>query len=122
MRRLAAAGSAIAIVVMLAGLHGRLGAAGDAQPTAISAPGLVGVLAIEDARAPVADDLRALLAAARSNNVTIQRAAVRALGRLERRDVITDLLPYLQTRDQQVADEAASALALAMRGPALPGT
>jgi peptidyl-prolyl cis-trans isomerase B (cyclophilin B) len=122
MRRLAAAGGAVAIAVTLAVLHGRLDAAEGAQPTAISAPGLMGVLAIEDARAPVADDLRALLAAARSSTVGIQRAAVRALGRLERRDVITDLLSYLQARDPQVADEAASALALAMRGPALPGT
>ena len=122
MRKLAAAAGAVAIGVILTGLPGRLGAADGAQPTAISAPGLIGVLAIEDARAPVADDLRALLVAARSSNVSIQRAAVRALGRLERRDVITDLLPYLQARDQQVADEAASALSLAMRGPALAGT
>ncbi|MEO7272514.1 MAG: peptidylprolyl isomerase [Vicinamibacterales bacterium] len=122
MRRLAAVGGAVAIVVTLATVPGRLGAAAGGQPTAIPAPGLIGVLAVEDARAPVADDLRALLVAARSNNVGIQRAAVRALGRLERREVITDLLPYLQARDPQTADEAASALALAMRGPALAGS
>ena len=114
-------GGAVAVVVMLAGLHAAPGAAGGAQPTAISAPGLIGVLAVEDARAPLPEDLRALLAAARSGNAAVQRAAVRALGRLERRDVVTDLLPYLQARDPQVADEAASALALALRGPALRG-
>jgi len=121
-RRLAAVGGALVAVMMVAGLHATPGAAGGGQPTAISAPGLIGVLAVEDARAPVPEDLRALLAAARSSNVSVQRAAVRALGRLERRDVITDLLPSLQARDPEVADEAASALALAMRGPALPGT
>jgi peptidyl-prolyl cis-trans isomerase B (cyclophilin B) len=83
--------------------------------------GLIGVLALEDARAPLPEDLRALVSLARSGTVAVQRAAVRALGRLERRDVITDLLPYLQARDAGVAEEAASALLLASRGEGLPG-
>ena len=79
------------------------------------------MLAIEDARAPLPEDLSALVALARSGNVGVQRAAVRALGRLERRDVVTDLLQYLQARDAGVSEEAASSLVLALRGEPLPG-
>jgi len=114
-RRLAC-GVAFALVVGLARLPAGLGAAAPAQPGTLSAPGLIGVLAVEDARAPLPDDLRALLAAARSGGVAAQRAAVRALGRLERRDVIPDLLPYLSVPDPQTRDEAAVALSLALRG------
>ena len=96
MRRLHSASGAVAVVVLARRPDAAAGASGGEQATAISAPGLLGVLAIEDARAPLPDDVRALLAAARSGNPAIQRAAVRALGRLERRDVITDVLPFLQ--------------------------
>src|SRR5262249_17729577 len=89
--------------------------------TGASSSGLLAVLAIEDARAPLPEDLRALLSLARSGNVVVQRAAVRALGRLERRDVVTDLLEYLHAREADVREEAASALLLAMRGEPLPG-
>jgi cyclophilin family peptidyl-prolyl cis-trans isomerase/HEAT repeat protein len=97
------------------------GAMAPAIQTSGPSSGLLGVLAIEDARAPFPDDLRALLSLARSNNVVVQRAAVRALGRLERRDVVTDLLEFLHARDAEVQEEAASALLLAMRGEPLPG-
>ena len=117
MRRQTAFAGVSAIVVLLAGLA----AVGRAQ-TGAGTPGLIDVLALEDARAPLPDDVRPLLVAARSGNAGVQRAAVRALGRLERRDVIADLLPYLQARDREVADEAASALALAMRDQAIAGT
>ena len=120
MRRLRPASGAVAVFVMLARLYATAAAPGG-QATAISAPGLLGVLAIEDARAPLPDDVRALLAAARSGNLAIQRAAVRALGRLERRDVIPDLLQLLGVSDLQMRDEAAVALSLALRGPALAG-
>ena len=73
-----------------------------------SSSNVIAVLAIEDARAPLSEDLRALLALARSGNVTVQRAAVRALGRLERRDVVTDLEEFLRSRDSGVAEAAAS--------------
>ncbi len=86
-----------------------------------SSADLSGVLAIEDARAPFPEDLRALLSAARSGNVVVQRAAVRALGRLERRDVVPDLLTYLHARDPGVAEEAATALLLALGGEPVAG-
>ena len=80
---------------------------------------LLGVLAVEDARAPVPDDVRTLLTVARSGRGAVQRAAIRALGRLERRELIAELVPYLRSGDLAVRDEAASAIAMAMRGPAL---
>jgi cyclophilin family peptidyl-prolyl cis-trans isomerase/HEAT repeat protein len=89
--------------------------------TRASSSGLIGVLAIEDARAPLPEDLRTLLSFARSSDVVVQRAAVRALGRFERRDVVTDLLQYLHSRDSGVGEEAASSLLLALRGGPLPG-
>ena len=46
---------------------------------------------------------------------------MRALGRLERRDVVTDLLQYLHARDPGVSEEAASSLLLALRGEPVPG-
>jgi cyclophilin family peptidyl-prolyl cis-trans isomerase/HEAT repeat protein len=80
---------------------------------------LLGILAIEDARAPVPDDVRTLLSLARSGRGDVQRAAIRALGRLERRELVVELVPYLRSGDLAVREEAASAIALAMRGPAL---
>ncbi|HET7219288.1 MAG TPA: peptidylprolyl isomerase [Vicinamibacterales bacterium] len=72
------------------------------------------ILSIEDARAPTRSDLDVLLAATRSS---LRDPAIRALGRLQRRDVITDLLPFLAARETRAT--AATALALALKGPAL---
>ena len=64
-------------------------------------PGITGspegtaILSIEDRRAPTAHDLAVLVEATRSTQPFIQHAAIRALGRLERRDVVTNLLPLL---------------------------
>ena len=71
------------------------------------------ILAIEDARAPTESDLAVLLEGARSEG-DVQLAAIRALGRLERRDVIPDLLLLLTP--QATRGEAANALAQALRG------
>ena len=95
-------------------------AASDAQQTRPS-PGsrevtLPVILSIEDVRAPTRADLEVLLAATRG---PIGQVAIRALGRLERRDVITDLLPFLAAPTTRAA--AATALGLALRGPALDG-
>ena len=128
MRLVARLAGVIAAAMIVGGAGYATGVlAGDAalapgsQTTGPSPTSLVGVLAIEDARAPLPGDVGALLAAARSGNLAVQRAAVRALGRLERRDAVTDLLPYLSAPDMQVRDEAANGLMLALRGPALPG-
>ncbi len=124
--------SAVAAAVALATIVGTAGrpapqparqspAAQGVQTPGASLPGVAGVLAVEDARAPFPEDVRALLTAAGSGTPAVQRAAVRAIGRLERRDLIPELLPRLRARDAGVAEEAAVALALAMRGEPLPG-
>ena len=87
-------------------------------------PGLTGtpqgsaILRIEEARAPTPQDLALLIESARSAQPHIQQAAIQALGRLERRDVVTDLLPYLRTGPNRA--EAAHAIGQAMRGELLP--
>jgi cyclophilin family peptidyl-prolyl cis-trans isomerase/HEAT repeat protein len=72
------------------------------------------ILAIEDARAPTFGDLQVLVRASRTADTDVKIAAIRALGRLERRDVITGLLPLLSTRATRA--DAANAIAQAFRG------
>ena len=89
-------------------------------------PGITGtpqgtaILMVEDARAPTPHDIGVLVESARSAQPHIQQAAIRALGRLERRDVVTDLLAYLRSTDAATRSEAANAIAQAMRGERLP--
>jgi cyclophilin family peptidyl-prolyl cis-trans isomerase len=73
------------------------------------------ILAIEDARAQTFADLQVLVLASRSGDADVKIAAIRALGRLERREVITGLLPLLTSRATRA--EAANAIAQAFRGP-----
>ncbi len=77
---------------------------------------LLTIARIEDRRAPTRGDLDVLISALRGP--LADRAAL-ALGRLQRRDVIRDLLPLLSSDDTRAS--AATALALALRGPALDG-
>ena len=99
---------------------------------ALAGAALPAILAAEDSRLPLPDDLhtpgidtlrakqiedlRLLLELARSKDAATHVAAVRALGRLERRDLIPDLLPYLVTGS---AREAAHAIAQSFRGAPL---
>ena len=76
----------------------------------------VNVLAAEDRRAQLPRDLATLRAAARSRDPQTARLAVRALGRLERTDVIADITPALRHPLPEVRSEAANALAQAARG------
>ncbi|HEU4936239.1 MAG TPA: peptidylprolyl isomerase [Vicinamibacterales bacterium] len=73
---------------------------------------------IDTLRAKQTEDLRLLVEFARSKDVLTQLRAIRALGRLERRELIPDLLRYLTP---PTTDETARAVAQAFRGPALPG-
>lgn len=95
-------------------------AAGGAAPSA-QADRRRALLAIEEARAPAAGDIRALLQAAASGDESLQAMALRTLGRLERRDVVADLLPYLHGKSAVARHEAANAIAQAFRGAPLPG-
>ena len=88
-------------------------------PVAVGAITLPLILAIEDARVPTIDDERVLVLATESDNDGIRNAAIRALGRLERRDVIPDLLPLLTPAATRA--EAANAIAQSLRGPRLEG-
>ncbi|MBA2303384.1 MAG: peptidylprolyl isomerase [Acidobacteria bacterium] len=102
----------------------------DQQPPTLTnppgPPGLTGtpqgtaILRIEDARAATPQDVALLIESARSSQLFIQHAALRALGRLERRDVVTDLLPYLRSSSSATRTEAANAIAQAMQGDRLP--
>jgi peptidyl-prolyl cis-trans isomerase B (cyclophilin B) len=91
-------------------------AAAHGQQAPASSASLSIILSIEDDRAPARRDLDVLLAATRG---PLRVYAIRALGRLQRRDVITDLLPLLASRDTR--DATATALALALKGPPLDG-
>jgi cyclophilin family peptidyl-prolyl cis-trans isomerase/HEAT repeat protein len=73
--------------------------------------------AIDTLRAKQMEDLRLLLELARSRDVPTHARAVRALGRLERRELIPDLLQYLMTGS---IAETANAIAQAFRGAPLP--
>ena len=77
------------------------------------------ILAAEDARAPTPADLALLVESAASPNPLVQRTAIRALGRLERRDVVSNLIPYLRSAQVSVRTEAAFAIAQAMKGEPL---
>jgi cyclophilin family peptidyl-prolyl cis-trans isomerase/HEAT repeat protein len=89
-------------------------------------PGITGspegvvILRIEDERAPTPHDLAVLVEATRSTQPFIQHAAIRALGRLERRDVVTNLLPLLVSGSADTREQAAFAIAQAMGGDRLP--
>ena len=86
------------------------------RPATGAASDLQSILAIEDDRAATASDLDVLLAATRGPLAT---SAIRALGRLERRDVIGGILPLLAGENTRGA--AATALVVALRGRALDG-
>ena len=72
--------------------------------------------AIDTLRARQMEDVRLLLELARSKDVSTHTRAVRALGRLERREVIPELLQYLTTAP---IGESANAIAQAFHGAPL---
>ena len=86
----------------------------DARITA--SPEGTAILAAEDARAPRPQDVALLIENAGSADPSLQIAAIRALGRLERRDVVSHLIPHLRSPRAATRTEAAFAVAQAMRG------
>jgi cyclophilin family peptidyl-prolyl cis-trans isomerase/HEAT repeat protein len=81
----------------------------------------VAILAAEDSRAPTPTELATLVEGTRSAVRELKLAAVRALGRLERRDVVSALLPLAGDKDAEVRTTAAHAIGQAMQGEPLPG-
>lgn len=74
------------------------------------------VLQAEDRRAPTAADLATLRSGARSADAQTVRAAVRALGRLERPALIADITPALRHAAPEIRVEAATAIGQAAQG------
>ncbi|MDE3154962.1 MAG: peptidylprolyl isomerase [Acidobacteriota bacterium] len=68
------------------------------------------LLQAEDSRAATSRDLNRLLADARSRNATLQRLAIRAIGRLERPDLARYVYPHLAAPLPETRMEAANAL------------
>src|SRR5580704_4005159 len=82
-----------------------------AQPVA-----RLSILQAEDRRAPTPRDLAVLRAGLHSGEAGTVRAAVRALGRLERPALVADILPSLKHPLPEVRAEAANALGQAAAG------
>ena len=81
----------------------------------------VAILAAEDSRAATPEQLAVLIEGTRSAVPQLKLAAVRALGRLERRDLVSSLLPFLRDASASVRSTAAHAIGQAMTGPPLNG-
>ena len=82
------------LLMMLAAQPGGRSAAPQSLPS-LTATRLA-ILAAEDRRAPDARDLATIRAGAHSEDAETVRIAVRALGRLERPELIADILPGLR--------------------------
>ena len=76
----------------------------------------VNVLRAEERRAPTARDVSRLRTAARSSNIQTARFALRAMGRLERPDLIRYLIPALRYRWPETRATAAHAIGQAAVG------
>lgn len=79
------------------------------------------ILQAEDRRAQKPADLATIRSGARSGDGNTARIGLRALGRLERPALITDILPGLRHRLPEVRAEAANAVAQAAQGAKAPG-
>jgi cyclophilin family peptidyl-prolyl cis-trans isomerase len=73
-------------------------------------------VAAEDRRAPTAVDLARIRSGARSADAQTVRIAVRALGRLERPELIGDIVPILKHSLPEIRAEAANAIGQAAQG------
>ncbi len=72
------------------------------------------LMAAEDRRGATEDDLLTLRHAAGVQEASMRRAAARALGRLERAELLPDILPLLEDSDAEVRAAAATAVAQAL--------
>jgi peptidyl-prolyl cis-trans isomerase B (cyclophilin B) len=101
------------LVVLAAGPSGRTTAA---QSLSGLTAARLAILAAEDRRAPEARDLATIRAGVHSGDATTVRIAVRALGRLERPELMADILPSLRHPLPEIRAEAANAVAQAAQG------
>jgi cyclophilin family peptidyl-prolyl cis-trans isomerase len=92
-----------------------------AQKSATGGATRQAILVAEDRRAPDAHDLAIIRAGLRSQDADTIRIAVRALGRLERPELIADIASSLKSPLPEVRAEAANAIGQAAQGwKALP--
>jgi len=75
---------------------------------------LAAIFAAEQARAATAGQLAVLTTSTRHPDTLVQRYAVRALGRLERADLMPQIVPALGAKAETVRAEAANAIAQAL--------
>jgi cyclophilin family peptidyl-prolyl cis-trans isomerase len=101
--------------MLLAALAAQPGGQRVASLSSLAAERLA-ILAAEDRRAPTARDLATIRAGVHSGDATTQRIALRALGRLERPELIADIVPGLRHALPEVRSEAANAIGQAARG------
>jgi cyclophilin family peptidyl-prolyl cis-trans isomerase/HEAT repeat protein len=80
------------------------------------AQGQLSILHAEDRRAPTSRDLATIRAGLRSGDPLTARVAVRALGRLERPELIPDITALLRHAVPEVRAEAANAIGQAAQG------
>lgn len=73
---------------------------------------------LDQHRLRMSEDVRVLLKFTRARNVEAQRLAIRALGRYESREFVTELIPLLAS--EEVRPETARAVVQAFRGPVHP--
>ncbi len=90
-----------------------------AEDSRLALPDDLRTPAIETFRAKQVEDLRILLELARSNHPPTSVRAIRALGRLERRELIPELMLYVPSA--VFTSDASFAIAQAFRGDPLPG-
>src|SRR5260221_482393 len=96
---------ALLIVAARAGLQPQ-----SARPTQVA------ILEVEDRRASTARDLAVIRAGLNSPDGQTQRIALRALGRLERPQLISDIVPALKAALPEIRAEAANAIGQAAQG------
>ncbi|HZR24672.1 MAG TPA: peptidylprolyl isomerase [Vicinamibacterales bacterium] len=84
--------------------------------TTVTAQTRLAIIQAEDRRAQTPADLAILRSGAHSDDAPIRRAAVRALGRLERPSLIPDITSELRHALPEIRSEAANAIAQAAQG------
>ena len=79
-------------------------------------PTRIAILVAEDRRASTAHDLATIRSGMRSRDPDTARVAIRALGRLERPELIPDIVSLLKSPLAEIRAEAANAIAQAAQG------
>src|SRR5262249_24983394 len=85
-------------------------------PTPAPTPTRMAILNAEDHRAQTPEELETLRAGLKNPDYQIVRIAARAIGRLERPELIADLKPLLLYRQSETRAEVATAIGQAAQG------